>query len=247
MRTLKQRLAKSKPQRESGVDPLMKPADRESEVDKLGKYPTGVRVPVLEGRRYLWTTRVFAIGFYLSMILNVVMVLLIMSLFPLKEVTPFMVTFTQKDDQVVHIEPLHKRANGLALFTEVMARDYVRMREEISTNLEEMQRRWAYLRFRMPEEDFKEFSRRIELPYLELRKQGVNRRVQIRRTEARSNSNIEVYFTTHDYDVSGNEFLSRRWIARLGVTYRPQVLNDENKYENPLGFVVTSYSLVQDR
>ncbi|HIJ63541.1 MAG TPA: hypothetical protein HPQ04_12680, partial [Rhodospirillaceae bacterium] len=41
--------------------------------DRLGAYPAERDVPALEGRRYLWTARAFAIGMFLSLCLNAVL------------------------------------------------------------------------------------------------------------------------------------------------------------------------------
>jgi type IV secretory pathway component VirB8 len=233
----------------SGLDPVLRPARRDDgEGDQLGAYPTAVRVPALEGRRYLWTTRVFAIGFYLSVILNIILVFTIFNvMLPLKRVEPFLVTFSQKDDQVVHIQPLNVRVNGIDVLIEAMAREFVRVREEILTDQEEMQRRWIdYLKTRMIEDDYRAFLSRVDAPFQELVAKGISRKVEIDRVIRRSANHLEVYYKTLDQDRSGRTLLTSRWVARLRIGFENQQVSDAGKYNNPLGFMVYDYSVSQN-
>lgn len=233
----------------SGLDPVLRPARRDDgEGDQLGVYPTAVRVPALEGRRYLWTTRVFAIGFYLSVILNIILVFTIFNvMLPLKRVEPFLVTFSQKDDQVVHIQPLNVRVNGIDVLIEAMAREFVRVREEILTDQEEMQRRWIdYLKTRMTEDDYRAFLSRVDASFQELVEKGISRKVEIDRVIRRSANHLEVYYKTLDQDRSGRTLLTSSWVARLRIGFQNQQVSDAEKYNNPLGFMVYDYSVSQN-
>jgi type IV secretory pathway component VirB8 len=233
----------------SGLDPVLRPARRDDgEGDQLGAYPTAVRVPALEGRRYLWTTRVFAIGFYLSVILNIILVFTIFNvMLPLKRVEPFLVTFSQKDDQVVHIQPLNVRVNGIDVLIEAMGREFVRVREEILTDQEEMQRRWVtYLKTRMPDEDYRAFLNRVDAPFQELVEKGISRKVEIDRVIRRSANHLEVYYKTLDQDRSGRTLLTSSWVARIRIGFENQQVPDAEKYNNPLGFMVYDYSVSQN-
>jgi type IV secretory pathway component VirB8 len=215
--------------------------------DKLGVFPTEIRTQALEGRRYLWTTRVFAIAFYLSILLNVVLSLTIYALVPLKKTQPFLVTFDEAKDQVVRIEPFQKNSVGLQLFAEKMASEYVSVRESILIDQEEMKRRWEeILRYRMSPEDFTDFIKTISEPYQELFSKGVNRKVDITRIERKSPDYIEVYFQTNDYDRYGTRLLTKNWVAGMRVGFAPQTTTQREQYFNPLGFMVFSYNLMQN-
>jgi type IV secretory pathway component VirB8 len=215
--------------------------------DKLGVFPTEIRTQALEGRRYLWTTRVFAIAFYLSILLNVILSLTIYSLVPLKKIQPFLVTFDEAKDQVVRIEPFQKNASGLNLFAEKLAAEYVTVRESILTDPEEMKRRWEeILKYRMSPEDFVDFIKRISEPYQELLSKGVNRKVDITRIERKSPDYLEIYFQTNDYDRYGTRLLTKNWVAGMRVGFAPQKTTQSEQYFNPLGFMVFSYNLMQN-
>jgi type IV secretory pathway component VirB8 len=215
--------------------------------DKLGVFPTEIRTQALEGRRYLWTTRVFAIAFYLSILLNVIMTLTIYSLVPLKKTQPFLVAFDDKKDQVVRIEPFQKNAVGLNLFAEKLAAEYVSVRESILIDQEEMKRRWEeILKYRMSPNDFADFVKRVSEPYQELLSKGVNRKVDISRIERKSPDYLEIYFQTNDYDRYGTRLLTKNWVVGMRVGFAPQTTTQSEQYFNPLGFMVFSYNLMQN-
>lgn len=230
------------------VDPLIKSARSGDETrDVLGTYPTAVRVPALEGRRYLWTTRVFAIGFYLSMLLNIALVMTLYTLVPLKRIEPFLVTFNDEREQIVHIQPFIKGASGMALLSEKMAGEYVKVREEILADQEEMKRRWVeYLKYHMPEKAYLEFLNKMNEPYAQLSEKGVSRTVDIKKIISRTSSHIEVFYTTNDFDRFGKKLLSTNWVARLQIGYSVQNVKVEEQHINPLGFTVMNYSVTQN-
>jgi type IV secretory pathway component VirB8 len=234
--------------RNRGFLPQLKSAENpQNEPDSLGVFPTGIRTQALEGRRYLWTTRVFAIAFYLSILLNVILSLTIYSLVPLKKTQPFLVTFDDKKDQVVRIEPFQKSSAGLQLFAEKMASEFLTVRESILVDQEEMQRRWEeILKYRMSEQDFLDFVRRVSAPYQELITKGVNRKVDVTRIERKSADYLEIYFQTNDYDRYGTRLLTKNWVANMRVGFVEQTLTQREQYFNPLGFMVFSYSIMQN-
>ena len=100
-------------------------------MDRLGAYPSERDVPALEGRRYLWIARAFAIGMFLSLCLNVVLGIAINALSPLIRVEPMLVTFKDHSEQLVKIEPFERGTSGFELMTESLVRDYVLSRHEI--------------------------------------------------------------------------------------------------------------------
>lgn len=111
--------------------------------DRLGAYPAERDVPALEGRRYLWIARAFAIGMFLSLCLNVVLGVAIGTLSPLVRVEPMLLTFKDRSEQIVKIEPFERGTSGFELMTEALVRDYVLSRHEIVLDESEMRRRWG--------------------------------------------------------------------------------------------------------
>jgi type IV secretory pathway component VirB8 len=229
------------------VDPVMRPAGS-GEKDVLGAYPTSVRVPVLEGRRYLWTTRVFAIALFMSLAFNLMLVFTIFSMAPLKRVEPFLVTFNPATEQVVRIEPMQKTVAGFGLFLEQQAQEYVRMREEILLDTNEQQYRWLqYVRPRTAARDFEAYIEARRGVYKALVDKKIVRRVEIERVNRRPGGNfIDVYFSMNDFQQpNGNLLQSQKWIAQLTIDFLPQQVQANEQYLNPLGFTVVQYAIAR--
>jgi type IV secretory pathway component VirB8 len=225
------------------VDPMLKPGGSAGN-DALGAYPTQIRIPVLEGRRYLWTTRAFALGFYISMTLNIVLAFLIYTMLPLKKIEPFLVTFNDKNEQVVQVQPFIKNNAGFYLMTEKLAGEYVKMREEIIPDGNEMLRRWGeYVQFYTEKELFQEFVAQVKSPFEVIKAKGFSRRVDIDKIERRNDGYVEVYFKTIDANARGEEVERRQWIAQINYAYLTQNIRVDKQYINPLGFTATGYSL----
>ncbi len=231
------------------VNPMIKPADRSgNDKDKIGAYPADVRVPVLEGRRHLWTTRVFAIGFYLSMLLNIVLVLTIYAMMPLKKVEPFLVSFSSEENQVVRIMPATMVQNGFGIFVEKLAMEFVKIRQEYLSDAQEQQNRWlVYLASRMNKLDHVEFIKSVQPVYEELQRKGFSRKVEILGANRGNTQNfVAVKFKTIDYDRFGNNQQEMTWVAQLRYGFFNQDTTNQDKYLNPFGFRVISYSVQRE-
>ena len=57
-----------------------------------------ISVDLLRERRYLWTARAFAIVSGVALCVNLVLLVAIMHLMPLKRVEPFLLTFQNKEE-----------------------------------------------------------------------------------------------------------------------------------------------------
>ncbi|MFN7755046.1 MAG: VirB8/TrbF family protein [Holosporales bacterium] len=216
--------------------------------DKMGAYPADVSVPALEGKRQLFTTRVFALAFTVSMLLNVVLAFTLSVLMPLKRVEPFLLTFSDKSQQIVRVEPISKDASGFQLLIESMANEFVKIREEVIFDEQEQQRRWTqYIRPRVPQRDFEAFLKEMADVYPKLRDAGLGQTVEIVRTQRVSQNTIEVYFDVTAVDRRGTVKSRDSWIARISFGFRQQAVSLSEQYLNPLGFTVLNYQRVKAR
>ena len=229
------------------VNPMIRPAagQENNGKDKIGAYPANVRVPVLEGRRHLWTTRVFAIGFYLSMLFNIILVLTIYAMMPLKKVEPFLVSFSAKENQVVRIMPATMVQDGFGVFVEKLAMEFVKIRQEYLADPQEQQNRWlVYLASRMNKLDHVEFIKGVEPVYNELQQKGFTRQVEILDVNRGNTNNfIAIKFKTIDYDRFGNNQQEMTWVAQMRYAFYNQETTNQDKYLNPFGFRVISYGV----
>ena len=218
--------------------------------DRLGLYPAERDVPALEGRRYLWTARAFAIGMFLSLFLNAVLAFAIASLSPLVRVEPMLVSFKEKSEQLVRIEPFSKGIRGFELMTEMLVRDYVLWREEVVLDEGEMRRRWGgggVIAYRSDPEEYRRFVAAMAPKYEELRQNRQIRTVVVHRVSKISDGYWQVEFTTAEVDPLNGSGGEKTWVASLSAAYLPTAVRWEDRYMNPLGFVVLSYSVTQSK
>jgi type IV secretory pathway component VirB8 len=219
----------------------------ENNGDKLGVYPREVNVAALSHRQYLWTSRAFAIGFFLSIMLNIALAFALSSLVPLQKVQPMLVTFSDNDEQIVHIQTFRKGSSGINLFAEKMAAQYVKLREEILLDSDEMVRRWNQkLKYFMNKNDYLAFMNRMQEIYEEIRKRGYSRTITINDIKRTSANHVIIQYTSNDFDRNGQKIQELYWTARMKIGFISRDLRAGEQYNNPLGFTVFDYSLVKN-
>jgi type IV secretory pathway component VirB8 len=216
-----------------------------SKTDKLGLYPSERDVPGLESRRYLWTARAFAVGLFLSLSLNAVLGFAIMTLTPLLRVEPMLLTFKDKSEQIVRIEPFDKDTQGYEVMTEMLVRDYVLARHEIVLDESELKRRWGgqgILAFRSSAEEYQRFVKETAVHLDEIRQKKLVRAVTIHRASKIAEGYWQVEFSTRDM-LANNKVADMNWVASMTIENRPAKVRYEDRFMNPLGFQVTAYSV----
>ena len=217
--------------------------------DRLGVYPAERDVPALEGRRYLWIARAFAIGMFLSLCLNVILGISIGALSPLVRVEPMLVTFKDRSEQLVKIEPFERGTSGFELMTEALVRDYVLSRHEIVLDETELRRRWGgrgIVAHRSSSEEYSRFVSETAPRYDEIRQRRLVRTVAVHRVSKIADGYWQVEFVTQDFLSGVTKAGEQRWVASLTVGYVPREVSWEDRYMNPLGFIVTDYSVAAE-
>lgn len=218
-------------------------------VDRLGVYPSERDVPALEGRRYLWIARAFAIGMFLSLCLNVVLGIAVNALSPLIRVEPMLVTFKDHSEQLVKIEPFERGTSGFELMTESLVRDYVLSRHEIVLDEGELRRRWGgrgMVAHRSSPEEYARFVAETAPKYDEIRQRRLMRTVAVHRVSKIAEGYWQVEFATEDFIGGVTKIGEQRWVASLTIGYVPREVSWEDRYMNPLGFIVTEYSIAAE-
>ena len=218
--------------------------------DSLGPYPSKIDVKALQGRRYIWVARSFAIGFYVSMALNIFLVSLVVILTPLKKVQPMLIAFNEKQDTLNAIEPLSTQTTSFQLMKEAQARRYVRMREEILPSFQEMAERWGKEVFPLTGElEYRRFQSQSSALLKQFQDRQAVRLIRILSLENLSKNDIKIEFELRDYntrvvpafDDTADLIQSERWQAYLRVIFSPENVKLGGKYKNPLGFSVIEY------
>lgn len=224
-----------------GKADLKKTAARENAREELS-------VDQLRERRYLWTARAFAIVSAVALCVNLVLLLAIVHLMPLKRVEPFLLTFQNKDEQVVKIRPLAKDMAAEDIISEAMIRQYVLLRNTMISDIDEMSFRWGTdgpLRWMSSVQVYNQFAKTVKDWLSRIKLEGLTREVRIESVVRNQNIWL-VYIVTRDMLPEAEEPAISRWRIRLSIKYFAKD-QKEVKYidrlKNPLGFAVDGYSI----
>lgn len=207
-----------------------------------------VSIDQLRERRYLWTARAFAIVSAVALCVNLVLLLAIVHLMPLKRVEPFLLTFQSKDEQVVRIRPLSKDMAAEDIISEAMIRQYVLLRNTMVSDVDEMSFRWGSdgpLRWMSSPQVYNQFSKTVKDWLSRIKLEGLTREVRIESVVRQQNIWL-VYIVTRDMLPEAEEPAVSRWRIRLSIKYfakDQRQVKYINRLKNPLGFSVDGYSI----
>ena len=207
-----------------------------------------VSVDQLRERRYLWTARAFAIVSAVALCLNLVLLIAIMHLMPLKRVEPFLLTFQNRDEQVVKIRPLAKDMAAEDIISEAMIRQYVLLRNTMVSDIDEMAFRWGPdgpLRWMSSTQVYNQFSKTVKDWLSRIKLEGLTREVRIESVVRNQNTWL-VYIVTRDMLPEAEEPAVARWRVRLAIKYFARDQREVkyiNRLKNPLGFAVDRYAI----
>lgn len=206
-------------------------------------------VDLLRERRYLWTARAFAIVSAVALCVNLVLMLAMFKLMPLKRVEPFLLTFQNKEDQVVRIRPLARDLGAEDILTEAMIRQYVLLRLTMVDDIDEMAFRWGNdgpLRWMSSPAVYKQFAKTVKDWLARIKLEGLTREARIESVVRQQNIWV-VYVVTRDMLPEADQPVTQRWRVKVKVRYFALPSRNEVKYanrlKNPLGFVVEGYSI----
>jgi len=220
--------------------------------DQLGAYPLKVDDLKSSHLRFHKNFRVEHIIIGCLLILCIVQANVIMQMFPLYRVVPFFVTFSDKDEQVVRIQPPTGNLRSLDILTEANVREYVKIRNTISRDDSINIARWGgKIENMSTQEIYDGFLSEIK-PVYDAAKAGKFTRTTIIDAVAKvQDGYYRVDFTTHDRTIgSGLADTQERqnsFSVELRAQNRPQDITYNNRFQNPLGFKVISYTVVPRR
>ncbi|MBR4126659.1 MAG: hypothetical protein IKR09_03685 [Alphaproteobacteria bacterium] len=207
-----------------------------------------ISIDLLRERRYLWTARAFAIVSAVALCVNLVLLLAIVHLMPLKRVEPFLLTFQNREEQVVRIRPLSKDMAAEDIISEAMIRQYVLLRNTMVSDVDEMTFRWGPdgpLRWMSSSQVYNQFSKTVKDWLSRIKLEGLTREVRIESVVRNQNTWL-VYIVTRDMLPEAEEPAISRWRIRLSVKYFTQEQREVkyiNRLKNPLGFAVDRYAI----
>ena len=236
------------PSKAAGAGAVKGKKTKEAPVNRQVEEDDALSVDLLRERRYLWTARAFAIVSAVALCVNLVLLVAIIHLMPLKRVEPFLLTFQNKDEQVVRIRPLSKDMAAEDIISEAMIRQYVLLRNTMFSDIDEMTFRWGPdgpLRWMSSSQEYNRFSKTKNDWLARIKLEGLTREVRIE-SVVRNQGIWLVYIVTRDMLPEAEEPVISRWRIRLSIKYFAQEQKEVkyiNRLKNPLGFAVDKYAI----
>ena len=130
----------------SPVRPRGKFSGRKAPSEKLDEERFNIEKEIseesLRERRYLWTARAFAIVVAITLCANIVLMLGLFQVLPLTRAQFFYLTFQNKEEQIVSVQPLSASEETMNTVTESYIRQYLVARLQVTADKEEMLNRW---------------------------------------------------------------------------------------------------------
>lgn len=211
--------------------------------------PADVVVENAMEKRYLWTARAFAIVFAVSLCCNIILTYAIMSTMPLYRVEPYIFIFSNKEEQIYHVER-PKKIKEYKYLTEMFVREYVILRNTFVTDTDEMELRWGENSkiYEMSDQRtlYPKFRKEHAEKAMELiRKYNLERKISIISVNEAANGWWNVEFKATDMTPSYGAPRVSTWHAHLRVGYRAKTVRFNKRLKNPLGFTVVDYRMEQ--
>ena len=196
-------------------------------------------------KRYLWTARAFAVVTAISICCNLILLLTIANILPLYRVEPYLVTLTNKEDQVYNILPYSRDMEAKKSITETFVRQYVLLRTTLLPDIDEMESRW------LSGGDLQEMSSdRVYTAFIkgngtkllqQMREDGITSNVKILTVNEVDEAVWQVEYSVDYYLPSSVTPTTKKFRATLRIQYRTRAVQYKERLKNPVGFKVISY------
>ena len=192
--------------------------------------------------------RILLAAFGLSMALNVIQGMSLYVLFPMHTVMPYLVTFSDKSEQMVRIDPPTTKLTSVSIILKDEIEQYMKSRYTITGDAAETTERWqTHVRLFSTTRVYNEFQSEVA-PVADLMKEGrFTRQVKLVNTLQPEPGLFHVDFDVYDHtqgnglaDSSDKEY---SFSAELRVAMRPQFIQRAMIALNPFGFTVYQYSM----
>jgi len=239
--------------------------------DELGEYPDNVSDQPSYVRAIERTLRAVTLVAVISGLMNVAQIMLLLTVFPLQKVVPFLVTFKSQESQVVKVEPLEADAQTLRYASEDNIRQYVALRHKVTPDFAVMNEQWgprSRIAAQTTADAYQNFRKAADDELKQLVSQNYSRDVQINNVTALPGGTWQVSFTTIDHSAGqvipapatgsfGTNTIGQQpgivqsgesrqeWVATMRIAYQPKRVAFNDRLLNPLGFTVTDYSVTR--
>ena len=197
-------------------------------------------------KRYLWTARAFAVVTAISLCCNLVLILTISNILPLYRVEPYLLTLSNKEEQVYRIEPYSRDMEAKKSITETFIRQYILLRTTLLPDIEEMESRWQEggdLQEMSSPMVYQEFIKKIGVKRMkQMKDEGLTSNVKIITVNEIEEAVWQVEYSVDYYLPSSYEPKTERYRASMRIQYVPRRVQFKERLKNPVGFKVISYN-----
>ncbi|MBO6289241.1 MAG: hypothetical protein J6N45_02830 [Alphaproteobacteria bacterium] len=200
-------------------------------------------------KRYLWTARAFAVVTAISLCCNLILLLTISNILPLYRVEPYLLTLSNKDEQVYNIIPYTRSMESQKSITETFVREYVLLRTTLLSDVDEMQSRWQTggdlqeMSSNLVYQDFLSNTGRKLLQ--RMRQDGLTSNVRILTVNEVGDGLWQVEYVVDYFLPSSYTPRTIKYRASLKIQYQPRRVQYKERLKNPVGFKVISYGTKQ--
>ena len=200
-------------------------------------------------KRYLWTARAFAVVTAISICCNLLLLLTIANILPLHRVEPYLLTLSDKEDQVYRIVPYSNNMEGEKAITETFVRQYVLLRTTLLADVDEMTSRWQSggdLEEMSSPVVYQDFLKNTGVKLMQRMKQdGLTSNVKIITVNEIEDGVWQVEYSVDYYLPSSFTPRTIRYRASMRVRYINRRVQYKERLKNPVGFKVVSYGTKQ--
>ncbi|MBP1532150.1 MAG: hypothetical protein ILA52_01465 [Alphaproteobacteria bacterium] len=200
-------------------------------------------------KRYLWTARAFAVVTAISICCNLILLLTVANILPLYRVEPYLLTLSNKEEQVYRIIPYSKDMESKKSITETFVRQYILLRTTLLPDIEEMESRWQNggdLQEMSSPIVYKDFQENTGKKLMQRMKQdGLTSNVKIITVNEIEDAVWQVEYSVDYYLPSSYTPKTVRYRASLRIQYVQRRVQYKERLKNPVGFKVISYGTKQ--
>jgi type IV secretory pathway component VirB8 len=174
-----------------------------------------------------------------------ILLLTIANLLPLHRVEPYLLTLSNKEDQVYNIIPYTRSMDSQKSITETFVREYVLLRTTLLPDVEEMESRWQTggdlqeMSSNLVYQDF--LSNTGKKLMQRMRQDGLTSNVRILTVNEISDGLWQVEYVVDYYLPSSYTPRTIKYRASLKIQYQPRRVQYKERLKNPVGFKVISY------
>lgn len=196
---------------------------------------------------------IFALLSFVSLVLALVCVFTVRSLVPLKTVQPFVIQVDDKTGITQALNPAEaKDLTAKEAVNDFFIVQYIRARESFDTDRADYEQNFRMVRLMSDRRVFDDYGREFDVrnPASRVNRLGVkgSRRITaIRNISEIAPRAIQVRVVIEEVSSDPTKQpKSGNYLINLKYTYQELSLNAQERYLNPLGFVVTSYNLDEE-